>query len=570
MNEEEKLEFEDQEEEEQPTEILPKERRVYSDKPDRSIFELYRQYQKGNLELRPEFQRLQVWDNSKSSRLIESVLLEVPIPVIYLSEESDGKYSVIDGQQRLNAFIKFLENNLRLSGLTILAELNGKRFQDIPKNLQDKFENATIRIIEIRKESDPDVKFEIFERLNTGSVQLNAQELRNCIYRGKYNELLKELSEEKDFQFLLGLKEPHYRMQDRELILRFFAFYHNTYLKYTPPMKRFLNKEMEKYRNLNDAEENELRNVFKKSVRLSKIVLGDKAFHRFVPGSNEDPNGYYEKKMNKGLFDIIMFGFTMYDENQIVPNSDTIREELLWMMTHEEDFVNAISGSGTDSKDKTLTRFDKWLSALKEIVGIPMTEPRTFSYQYKKQLWESNSICAICRQRIQIVDDAEVDHVEQYWRGGKTIPSNAQLTHRYCNRSRPRDDIQLDTGKKVDITASAIHISQRRSKAKYPRVVSKGEKTPRQAFRIPILEVLVELGGKGKTDKILEKVENKMKHILNPVDYEKLPSGVMIRWQNTAQWEKYVMVQDGLLRSDSPKGVWEITEKGINFLKDSK
>ena len=203
--EEEKLEFEDQEEE-QPTEILPKERRVYSDKPDRSIFELYRQYQKGNLELQPEFQRLQVWDNSKSSRLIESVLLEVPIPVIYLSEESDSKYSVIDGQQRLNAFIKFLENNLRLSGLTILAELNGKRFQDIPKNLQDKFENATIRIIEIRKESQPDVKFEIFERLNTGAVQLNAQELRNCIYRGKYNDLLKELSEDKDFQFLLGLK----------------------------------------------------------------------------------------------------------------------------------------------------------------------------------------------------------------------------------------------------------------------------------------------------------------------------------------------------------------------------
>jgi hypothetical protein len=348
----------------------------------------------------------------------------------------------------LNAFIKFLENNLRLSGLTILTELNGKRFKDLPKSFQDKFENATIRIIEIRKESDPDVKFEIFERLNTGAVQLNAQELRNCIYRGKYNELLKELSEEKDFQFLLGLKEPHNRMQDRELILRFFAFYHNTYLKYTPPMKRFLNKEMEKYRNLNDTEENRLRNVFRKSVRLSKTVFGEKAFHRFVPGSNEDPNGYYEKKMNKGLFDIIMFGFTMYDENQIVPNSDSIREELLWMMAHDEDFINAISGSGTDSKDKTLTRFDKWLSALKEIVGTPKTEPRTFSLQYKKQLWESNPTCAICGQKIHIVDDAEVDHVKEYWRGGKTISSNARLTHRYCNRSRPRDDIQLDTEKR--------------------------------------------------------------------------------------------------------------------------
>ena len=564
MNKEEKLEFENQEEE-QPLEILPKERRVYSDKPDRSIFELYRQYQKGNLELRPEFQRLQVWDNAKSSRLIESVLLEVPIPVIYLSEESDSKYSVIDGQQRLNAFIKFLENNLRLSGLTILTELHGKRFKDIPKNLQDKFENATIRIIEIRKESHPDVKFEIFERLNTGAVQLNAQELRNCIYRGRYNELLKVLSEDKNLQFLLGLKEPHYRMQDRELILRFFAFFHNTYLKYTSSMKHFLNKEMERYTDLNDDDENELRKIFKRSVRLSKTVFGDKAFHRFALGSNKDPNGYYEKKMNKGLFDIMMFGFTMYDENQIVPNSDAIREELLWMMTHEEDFVNAISGSGTDSKEKTVTRFDKWRSALKEIVGIPITEPRTFSHQYKKQLWESNPTCGICGQTIHIIDDAEIDHVQQYWRGGKTIPSNARLTHRYCNRCRPLIDRKSDSNEieKVDII-------QVQGKPKYPRVISKGERTPRQSFRIPILKALIELGGRGKADQILEKVEIEMKGILKSVDYEKLPSGVMIRWQNTAQWERFVMVQDGLLHSDSPRGVWEITEKGRKFLENSK
>ena len=106
MNKEE-LEAEEQEKK-QPTEIPPKERRVYSDKLDRSIFELYRQYQRGNLELHPEFQRLQVWDNAKSSRLIESVLLEVPIPVIYLSEESDSKYSVmVIVNMFLNGFMGF-------------------------------------------------------------------------------------------------------------------------------------------------------------------------------------------------------------------------------------------------------------------------------------------------------------------------------------------------------------------------------------------------------------------------------------------------------------------------------
>lgn len=436
MNEEEKLEFEDQEEE-QPIEILPKERRVYSDKPDRSIFELYRQYQKGNLELRPAFQRLQVWDNSKSSRLIESVLLEVPIPVIYLSEEPDSRYSVIDGQQRLNAFIEFLENNLKLSGLTILTELNGKIFQDIPKNLQDKFENSTIRIIEIRTESHPDVKFEIFERLNTGAVQLNAQELRNCIYRGRYNDLLEELSEDKDFQFLLGIKGPHYRMYDRELILRFFAFYRNTHLNYNAPMKRFLNNEMKKYQNIDEEEAKKLRKHFRKSVRLSKTVFGDKSFRRFIQGTIRDPNGKWESnKINKALFDIVMYGFTRYEENQVVPNSDSIREELINLMTHDNNFLDTIS-TYTDNKDKIQIRFDKWLSALTEIVGIPIKEPRTFSLEFKKQLWESNPTCAICRQKIHIIDDAEVDHIEQYWRGGKTIPANAQLTHRFCKRSRP-------------------------------------------------------------------------------------------------------------------------------------
>jgi hypothetical protein len=547
---EEKLEFEDQEDE-YTIETPSTARRVYSEKRDRSIYELYRQYQKGNLQLQPEFQRLQVWDNTKSSRLIESVFLEIPIPIVYLSEESDNKYLVIDGQQRLNAFFKFLENKLKLNGLTILTELNGKRFQDLPQNLQDKFENATISIIEIRKESNPDVKFEIFERLNTGSVQLNPQELRNCIYRGNYNKMLKELSEDKDFQFLLGLDAPHARMLDRELILRFFAFYHNNYLNYAPPMKRFLNREMEKYRNVDKTEEDKLRHVFKKSIRLTKVVFGDRAFHRFIPGSGKDPNGYYERKLNKGLFDIIMNGFAIYNENQVIPNSDSIREELIWMMSHDYEFIDAISGSGTDSKEKVIKRFNKWLSSLEKIIGIPKTEPRTFSLEYKKRLWESNPTCAICGQKIHLLDDAEIDHIEQYWYGGKTIPSNARLTHRYCNRSRPRVTDRFDM------------------RGLPKKRISKNSKTPCNAFRVPILEALIELGGKGKVSEILEKVKMKMRFELKPIDYERLNSGA-IRWVNTAQWERYLMIQEGLLKTDSPRGIWEITEKGKQFLEQIK
>ena len=424
-------------EEEQPVEIPPERRRVYADKSDRSIYELFRKFQRGDLILDPEFQRRYVWDNKKASLLIESVLLEVPIPVIYLAEEDNGKFTVIDGQQRLRSFFRFLNNEFKLRGLSVLSELNGKYFKDLDKEKQRKIEDTTLRVIEIRKESHSDVKFEIFERLNVGAVKLNDQELRNCIYRGRYNDLIKELAEDKDFLFLLGLKEPHKRMYDRELVLHFLAFYNQTYLKYKPPMKQFLNREMGNNRNISKEKIKELRRVFKETISMVKSVFGDKAFRRFIPGDEKDPNGRWEiRKINVGLFEIIMFGFSRYNKNQIIPLSDVIREELLHMMTSDKEFIASISGSGTTSTAKVTTRFKKWLDALEKIVGMPKTEPRTFSWELKKQLYEQNPVCAICGNKIMVIDDAAIDHIEHYWRGGKTIPSNARLVHRYCNLKR--------------------------------------------------------------------------------------------------------------------------------------
>lgn len=301
--------------------------------------------------------------------------------------------------------------------------------------MQRRYKDYPIRIILITKESDEDAKFEIFRRLNTGAVRLNDQELRNCIYRGKYNDLIKELAANKDFLFLLGLKEPHRRMQDRELVLRFFAFYHNTYLNYTPPMKRFLDQEMKKHRNISEKEAKKLREIFKKCVDLSKIVFGEHAFRRFIIGSEDDPNGRWEKRVNRALYDVIMFGFSRYEKRQIVPRSDSIKEELLYLMTHNDDFIDAILFH-TDKKEKVEKRFKIWLTSLEEIVGLPVKEPRTFTSYYKKQLWEEKPVCGICGNEIKLLDDAEIDHIEYYWRGGRTIPKNARLVHRYCNRAR--------------------------------------------------------------------------------------------------------------------------------------
>jgi len=138
--------------------------------------------------------------------------------MIYLSEEDDSKEYVIDGQQRLTSFFSFIDGkhpdgkDFKLTGLKVFDELNKKTFKELPEEQQDKIRYCTIRSITFKKESDKNIKFEIFERLNTGSVSLNNQELRNCIYRGTYNKLLNKLSQDKDFMMLLGLKGPDKRI----------------------------------------------------------------------------------------------------------------------------------------------------------------------------------------------------------------------------------------------------------------------------------------------------------------------------------------------------------------------
>lgn len=435
--------FDEEQPDETPLEIPPNRRIIYFKTPTKQIKHIHMDYKRGDLDVRPAFQRGFVWDIKKASRLIESILLGVPIPVIYTAETEDGREIVIDGQQRLLSIFSFLDgefpkdkSSFKLKGLKILKELNNKTFKELDKSLQKAIENFALPFIIITKESDADVKFEIFERLNTGSETLNDQELRNCIYRGKYNDLLKELAEYPTYQMVLNSPKLKERMLDRELVLRFFAFYHNTYLKYKPPMKHFLNKEMEKYRDLSDDEAKNLKTVFKKTVDIVRTVFGDKAFRRFIPGNDNDPNGSWEnKKLNKGLFDIVMWGFSMYEKHQIIPHADAIREELIWLMTKDQRFIDSIRVS-TDSYENTLYRFDTWRENLKNILGYPSSEPRNFTLEYKKQLYDTNPVCSICGQKIQIIDDAEVDHIDFYWRGGKTIPSNARLAHRFCNRTR--------------------------------------------------------------------------------------------------------------------------------------
>jgi hypothetical protein len=413
-------------------------RRIFTDKLDPKVSGLHLSFKAGDLILDPEFQRRKVWDDARSSRLIESALLEVPLPIFYFAENQDGTEEVIDGQQRLNAFFKFLDNGFALKGLKELRSLNGKTFQQLESSSQKQLRNCSVRTIVFKKESDDRLRFQIFERLNTGAMPLNAQELRNCIYRGPYNSLIHELSRDADYMFTMGFHGPEKRMRDVEYVLRFAAFYHASYLNYRPSMERFMNEEMKQHLDIKPEAAAELTKAFKNAVSLIRSLLGKNAFKRYYRGDEHTPQGRWEaKKFNASVFDILMWSMARADKNQVMASLDAIREALISLMTEDEAFIDSIELS-TSSIKAVHARFDKWRLALDAVLKTSPKQARCFTKALKQSLFDSNPTCALCNQQIIEIDDAAVDHVKMYWLGGATIPENARLAHRYCNWARPK------------------------------------------------------------------------------------------------------------------------------------
>lgn len=418
--------------------IAKQDRRVISEKTDPTIRDICERLDKKKMVSNPDFQRSYVWNNKPiiQSKLIESVLLDVPIPIIYTAETEDGKEEVIDGQQRVITFQGFKNNRFSLKGLTILSELNGKKFSELSEPLQDKFLNRGITIIKILLQSQKDIKFEVFVRLNRGSVKLNEQELRNCIYRGNFNNLIKELTENKDFLLLQELSEPHNRMLDSERILRFFAFCDNGERNYKAPLKKFLNDYIEKKRNITESEIEEKRRLFKKCVELCLQVFGeDLAFVRYYLGK-EDAEGEIDKRINEGLVDIQLYGFMEYEKRDISGKEQVIRDALMDLITTDKEMIESIE-KGTYGTPQVKLRTEKWFKVLRNIIGYPKNDKRLYTSEDKRFLFEkSEGICQICKNKIYSIDDAHVDHIERFSDGGKTTIKNGQITHRYCNLSK--------------------------------------------------------------------------------------------------------------------------------------
>lgn len=421
-------------------------RRIHTTSADAQVDALHSRYKRGRLNIQPSYQRKYVWDAKKASQLIESILLGIPIPIIYLAEDNDGHVNVIDGQQRLTSLFAFIDGafpsgkTFKLTGINVFSDLRGKTFKDLSDAQQSTIFEYPLRTITFTKDSDPELQYEIFSRLNTGSVALNDQELRNCIYRGPFNDLIKSLAENEDFRKLLGLKEAHPRMKDVELVLRFLSFYKKTYINYSPPSKSFLNDMMREYSYATEIDLRKMAEAFKRAVANTKTLLGDHAFRRFYIGDENDMDGYWDtKSFNVSLFEITMDSMARIEPNTLMRHLDALREGIISLMTVHKDFVLSISRASAD-KIAVQNRFKMWNDMIDEIIQNDMLQPRCFPFVLKKKLYDANPVCAICGQQITCIDDAAVDHIEQYWSGGLTTPENARLTHRYCNCARSKFD----------------------------------------------------------------------------------------------------------------------------------
>lgn len=351
---------EDNEDEERPAlNIAPKDRKLITQPFDFIVGSLEKQVEGGDLVLQDDFQRRQVWDDKKASRLIESLLLNVPIPVCYFAELDDGSYSVIDGQQRLTAVWRYLTNQLALSGLRVRPELNKKRFVELDKADKRLITTRTIRCIVIQKESHPEIRFDVFERLNSASVKLTPQELRNSNYRGKLNKLIIDLCKDKTFLKIRRADDVDMRMNDAEMILRFFAFHYNG-ANYKGVFAPFLDAYLSVGQKMPDTSIDMHQKCFLTTVGRVDAIFGKNAFRQI------DAQGNYAGQINRAVYDIIMLSFAHIKDDELLAKKEEIIAELTDLCVNDATFKDAI-GRATRDRTRLNNRARLWVERLRKI-----------------------------------------------------------------------------------------------------------------------------------------------------------------------------------------------------------
>lgn len=313
----------------------------------------------GELDLAPGFQRMEnIWTEETQSRLVESLLVKIPLPTFYIDAEDEEKWAVVDGLQRLNTFKRFiLDEAFALRGLEFLTEFEGLKFAELPRASQRRIQETQFTLHVIESGTPPEVKFSIFKRINTGGLVLSAQEIRHALNQGPAALLLERLADSEYFLSATNRSISDKRMGDRECVLRFLAFCLTSYKQYdSKSFDAFLSKTMLTMNKMSQPERDILEHRFARSMQAAEAVLGStKAFRKpFSKGERKTP-------INKPLFEVWSVCLDNLSDSEIqllTKQREDVYNRFEQLVLKEPDFVKSISlATGDISKVKSRFQF---------------------------------------------------------------------------------------------------------------------------------------------------------------------------------------------------------------------
>lgn len=319
----------------------------------RTVAEVVKRISTGRYIMDPDFQRDFVWLEDKQSKLVESCVMRIPLPVFYVAEAQDGRVAVVDGLQRLSTFRRFLDNKLALKGLGKDHPLNGKRFADLPIHLQERIEDTQLTLYILDKEAPEVARLDIFERVN-GGEPLTRQQMRNAIYNGQATRWLARMARAEAFQKATTGSLNSKTMRDREAINRFAAFRLLGWRAYeNGDMDGFLGEALKQMNRMPVQELEALEAAFLRSMRVNALLFGRHAFRKSL---REQTQAAYRSIINIALFDVLSVLMANID----LAEAKIVRTDLVGAVTDllaDRQFDYSITNS-TNSTVRVQDRFE--------------------------------------------------------------------------------------------------------------------------------------------------------------------------------------------------------------------
>lgn len=326
---------------------------------NRTVHDILRRIDQGMYIMDPDFQRDFIWLEGKQSKLIESVLMRIPLPVFYIAENSDGKMVVVDGLQRLSTFKNFVEGGLRLR-LREKPELNGKYFADLSAKLQNRVEDCNLILYVIDAKAPERARLDIFERVN-GGAPLTRQQMRNCLYVGQATRFMKEEASSPLFVEATGRSLNPATMRDREFANRFCGFQILPLDDYRGDMDVFLAETLKRMNALDISELHELAKRMRVGLVNNVNVFGKHAFRKHSAGQE------HRNTINASLWDVMLAGLARYEESQVAARADVLKESF-YRLLNDPDFEDAIT-YGTNQVKRVRQRFESAGKMFREVFG---------------------------------------------------------------------------------------------------------------------------------------------------------------------------------------------------------